>query len=179
MPLESTIKARVFTSPGPVFFRQKRVGYGGQLFDMYKFRTMVQDAERRKQELIGFSIYTDERLFKVKNDPRITRLGRLLRRISLDELPQLWNVLRGDMSLVGPRPPLATEVAKYEEHNYSRFDMRPGITGPWQVSGRNNITSFDEIIALETAYLSKWSLTRDLVIMLKTIPVVLSMRGAV
>lgn len=167
------------SSPGPVFFRQKRVGHCGRLFDMYKFRSMVRDAEGRKKELIGLSIYTDERLFKVKNDPRITRVGRFLRRASLDELPQLWNVLRGDMSLVGPRPPLATEVAKYDEPHYRRFDMPPGITGLWQVSGRSNITSFDEIIALDTAYLSNWSLTRDLTILLKTIPAVLSMRGAV
>lgn len=167
------------SSPGPVFFRQKRVGHGGHLFDMYKFRSMVQDAELTKEQLAGLNIYADERLFKIKNDPRVTPLGRFLRSSSLDELPQLWNVLRGSMSLVGPRPPLASEVARYEEHHYSRFDMRPGITGLWQTSGRSDVTSFDAIIALDAEYLNNWSLTKDFVILLKTIPVVLSMRGAV
>lgn len=167
------------SSPGPVFFRQKRVGYGGRLFGMFKFRSMVKDAEGLRKALAQQSIYTDDRLFKVKNDPRITAVGRFLRRTSLDELPQLWNVVQGGMSLVGPRPPLPGEVEKYEDNHYGRFDMKPGITGPWQVSGRNDITSFDEIIALDTEYLAGWSLMRDVKILFKTIPAVLSQRGAV
>lgn len=167
------------TSHGPVLFTSLRVGYAGKRFAMYKFRSMVQNAEDLRSLLNDQSVYNDPRVFKVMNDPRVTALGRFLRRSSLDELPQLWNVLRGEMSLVGPRPPLVREVAAYEENNYSRFDMKPGITGPWQVSGRSGITSFDRIIALETAYLTDWSLSRDLSILLRTIPAVLSMRGAV
>jgi exopolysaccharide biosynthesis polyprenyl glycosylphosphotransferase len=167
------------TSPGGIFFRQLRVGYGGKHFHMYKFRSMVRNAEELRQGLEALSVYPDSRLFKISNDPRITPIGRFLRRSSLDELPQLWNVLRNDMSLVGPRPPLATEVEKYEEYNYTRFDMKPGITGPWQVSGRNRITSFDEVITLETDYLSDWSLLKDFAILMKTVPAVLSMEGAV
>ena len=167
------------SSPGTAFFRQVRVGYGGREFYMYKFRSMVKDAEELKGKLETQSIYSDPRLFKIPNDPRITRLGRFLRRSSLDELPQLLNVVRGEMSLVGPRPPLATEVNTYEENNYTRFDMKPGITGPWQVAGRNRITSFDEVVALETEYLADWSLLKDFTILLKTVPTVLSMSGAV
>ena len=146
---------------------------------MYKFRSMIKNAEELKAKLAERSIYSDARLFKIPNDPRITRLGRFLRRSSIDELPQLLNVLRGEMSMVGPRPPLASEVETYEEHHYTRFDMKPGITGPWQVSGRNRITSFDEIIALETEYLTDWSLLKDFTILMKTVPTVLSMNGAV
>ena len=180
VPLFAVIALAVgMSSVGPVFFRQARVGYGGKKFQMYKFRSMVKNAEDLKAKLEKQSIYPDRRLFKVPNDPRVTRLGRFLRRSSLDELPQLWNVLRGEMSLVGPRPPLASEVETYEEHNYTRFDMKPGITGPWQVAGRNRITSFDEIIALETEYLTDWSLLKDFTILMKTVPTVLSMSGAV
>ena len=167
------------SSAGPAFFRQIRVGYGGRNFQMYKFRSMIKNAEELKAKLAERSIYSDARLFKIPNDPRITRLGRFLRRSSIDELPQLLNVLRGEMSMVGPRPPLASEVETYEEHHYTRFDMKPGITGPWQVSGRNRITSFDEIIALETEYLTDWSLLKDFTILMKTVPTVLSMNGAV
>jgi lipopolysaccharide/colanic/teichoic acid biosynthesis glycosyltransferase len=123
-------------------------------------------------------MYGDLRLFKVKNDPRVTRIGGFLRRTSLDELPQLWNVLRGDMSLVGPRPPLPCEVELYEEHHYTRFDMRPGITGPWQVSGRNRITDFDAVLQLEFGYLRQWSIWKDFGILLRTVPEVLKMKGA-
>ena len=167
------------SSAGPAFFRHVRVGYGGRNFQMYKFRSMVKNAEELKAKLEGQSIYADARLFKIPNDPRVTRLGRFLRRSSLDELPQLWNVLRGEMSMVGPRPPLASEVETYEEYNYTRFDMKPGITGPWQVSGRSRITNFDEIVALETEYLTDWSLLKDFTILMKTVPTVLSMNGAV
>jgi exopolysaccharide biosynthesis polyprenyl glycosylphosphotransferase len=165
-------------SPGPVFFRQWRVGRAGKPFEIYKFRSMVADAEQRLEGLRQDSIYSDNRLFKVVRDPRITRVGAFLRRTSLDELPQLFNVLRGDMSLVGPRPPTLSEVALYEEHHYSRFDVRPGITGPWQVSGRNRITEFEDVMRLENDYIRHWSFLSDCRILVKTIPVVLKMEGA-
>jgi lipopolysaccharide/colanic/teichoic acid biosynthesis glycosyltransferase len=139
---------------------------------------MVNGAEHRRDELLGRSVYSDPRLFKVHDDPRATRLGRWLRRSSLDELPQLVNVLRGEMSLVGPRPPLPSEVALYQEHHYARFGVTPGITGPWQVSGRNGVTDFERVIELETEYIRNWSFARDLWILLRTVPVVLGRRGA-
>jgi lipopolysaccharide/colanic/teichoic acid biosynthesis glycosyltransferase len=114
----------------------------------------------------------------VKDDPRVTRIGAFLRRTSLDELPQLWNVLLGHMSVVGPRPPLPCEVALYQEHHYTRLNMRPGMTGPWQASGRNRITDFEEVVRLESAYIRQWSIWKDLAILLRTIPVVLRMDGA-
>jgi exopolysaccharide biosynthesis polyprenyl glycosylphosphotransferase len=166
------------TSPGPVLFRQERVGIGGRRFQILKFRTMVQDAEYALPGLATRSLYADGRLFKIPDDPRVTRLGQVLRKASLDELPQLWNVVRGDMSLVGPRPPIPAEVELYDEHHFQRFVMRPGITGPWQVSGRNNVTDFEEVIRLETAYMRNWTLRKDLTIMLRTVPVVLKMEGA-
>jgi exopolysaccharide biosynthesis polyprenyl glycosylphosphotransferase len=166
------------TSPGPVLFRQTRVGRGGRPFSIYKFRSMVREAETMQKELENVSIYTDARLFKVKDDPRITSLGAFLRRTSLDELPQLWNVFRGEMSIVGPRPPVPSEVALYADHHYTRFDVRPGITGPWQVGGRNNITDFEEVIRLEKSYIRHWTLWKDLAILLRTIPAVLRMDGA-
>ena len=165
-------------STGPILFRQVRVGAGGRHFTMYKFRSMVHDAEARRSELTGQSLYGDGRLFKVVNDPRITKVGRFLRQTSLDELPQLWNVLRGDMSLVGPRPPLPSEVALYDEHHYARFQMKPGITGPWQVSGRNKVTEFQQVVHLETAYMRQWSITKDVSILLRTIPAVFHAEGA-
>jgi lipopolysaccharide/colanic/teichoic acid biosynthesis glycosyltransferase len=139
---------------------------------------MVDGAEARRDELLSQSVYGDARLFKVPSDPRMTRLGRWLRRTSLDELPQLINVLRGEMSLVGPRPPLPSEVALYEAHHYARFDVRPGITGPWQVGGRNEVTDFESVVALESEYIRNWSLVSDLVILLRTIPAVVGMSGA-
>jgi exopolysaccharide biosynthesis polyprenyl glycosylphosphotransferase len=163
---------------GPILFRQQRVGLGGKIFRITKFRSMVHDAEARKSGLTEASVYPDMRLFKVKNDPRVTRLGAFLRRSSLDELPQLWNVLVGEMSLVGPRPPLPAEVDLYEEHHYTRFDVKPGMTGPWQVNGRNLITDFEEVIRLETDYIREWSIWKDLGLLLKTVPAVLYMRGA-
>lgn len=166
------------TTRGPVLFRQQRVGIGGSRFTMYKFRTMVADAEERRKTLRAQSVYTDARLFKVPNDPRITPVGRFLRRTSLDELPQFWNVLRGDMSLVGPRPPMPCEVELYDEHHYRRFVMKPGITGPWQVSGRNTVTDFEEVVRLEDAYMRNWSLRKDFRIIARTVPVVLKMEGA-
>jgi exopolysaccharide biosynthesis polyprenyl glycosylphosphotransferase len=166
------------TSPGPVFFWQIRVGLGGEHFRMLKLRTMVEDADERLGDLASASVYEDPQLFKVAGDPRITSVGRFLRRSSLDELPQLWNVLRGEMSLVGPRPPLPREVARYKVRHYVRFEVAPGITGPWQVSGRNEITSFDTIIQLEQEYINGWTVWRDLILLLRTVPAVLSMRGA-
>ena len=165
-------------SRGPVFFTQDRVGQGGRRFRIIKFRTMVNGAEKRRDELLSSSLYSDPRLFKMPRDPRVTRLGRWLRRTSIDELPQLVNVMRGEMSLVGPRPPLLSEVALYEEHHYARFDVKPGITGPWQVAGRNQITDFERVVALETHYIREWSLLNDLSILLRTVWVVAQMRGA-
>ena len=165
-------------SKGPVFFRQSRVGRGGRLFKIFKFRTMVADADARREELLQQSIYPDRRLFKIVRDPRLTPIGGWLRRTSLDELPQLFNVLMGEMSLVGPRPPLPSEVALYEAHHYARFDVKPGISGPWQVNGRNSITDFERVVELETSYIRNWSLAADLLIMLRTIPVVFQMEGA-
>jgi exopolysaccharide biosynthesis polyprenyl glycosylphosphotransferase len=178
-PLFVTIAAAIYiTSPGPIFFRQTRVGLGGKRFKITKFRSMVHDAEAMREDLTLQSLYSDRRLFKVKDDPRVTPLGGFLRRTSLDELPQLWNSFVGNMSLVGPRPPLPSEVDLYEEHHYTRFDVKPGITGPWQVNGRNTITDFEEVIRLETDYIREWSLWKDLGILLRTIPAVLLMRGA-
>ena len=165
-------------SPGPVFFTQERVGQGGRRFKIFKLRTMVDGAEGKRDELLSQSVYGDARLFKVPSDPRMTRLGRWLRQTSLDELPQLVNVLRGDMSLVGPRPPLPCEVALYEAHHYARFDVKPGMTGPWQVAGRNDVTDFERVVALETEYIRNWSLASDLAILLRTTPAVLRMEGA-
>ena len=166
------------TSRGPVIFRQQRVGLRGRLFWLYKFRSMHSGAEQRLAELADASVYSDGRLFKLPHDPRVTGLGRWLRRTSIDELPQFWNVLRGEMSLVGPRPPLPGEVAHYEEHHFARFEMLPGLTGPWQVNGRNRVTDFEQVVALERAYLRQWSLWKDLEILLRTVPVVLRMDGA-
>jgi exopolysaccharide biosynthesis polyprenyl glycosylphosphotransferase len=165
-------------SPGPALFRQTRVGYGGREFRIFKFRTMVHDAEALQENLYDLSAYRDRRLFKIRDDPRVTRLGRFLRRSSLDELPQLINVLLGEMSLVGPRPPLPQEVALYLEHHYARFAMKPGITGPWQVGGRNRITEFDEILLLEQGYMRQWNLFKDVEILVRTVPAVLRMDGA-
>ena len=166
------------TSRGPILFRQVRVGLGGDAFTLYKFRTMVEDAESRQAEVASANQYADAPLFKVRGDPRLTPVGRFLRRSSLDELPQLVNVLRGEMSLVGPRPALPSEVARYQPHHFVRFEVLPGITGPWQVGGRNAITDFEAVVQLEAAYIRGWTVWRDLVILARTLPAVLSMRGA-
>jgi exopolysaccharide biosynthesis polyprenyl glycosylphosphotransferase len=165
-------------SRGPVFFSQERVGFGGRRFKIHKFRTMELDAEQRLEEVRSRSLYGDPRLFKAAADPRVTKVGRFLRKSSLDELPQLWNVVKGQMSLVGPRPPLPSEVALYATHHYARFDVKPGITGPWQANGRNEITDFEQVVRLETAYIREWTLWKDLQILARTVPVVLKMRGA-
>ena len=166
------------TSPGTILFRQRRVGLGGETFEMLKLRTMVRDADARAAEVQSVNVYGDPRLFKADADPRVTPIGRFLRRSSLDELPQLWNVLRGEMSLVGPRPPLPREVDRYRIRHYVRFEVAPGITGPWQVSGRNEIRDFETIVDLEQRYIAGWTVWRDLGLLLRTIPAVLSMRGA-
>ena len=179
-PLMLLVAALVrIDSKGRVFFRQNRVGRGGRLFKIFKFRTMVAGAEERRETLLEQSIYPDRRLFKIVRDPRLTRLGGWLRRTSLDELPQLFNVLKGEMSLVGPRPPIPSEVDLYEAHHYARFDVKPGITGPWQINGRNELKDFEKVVALETHYIREWSLLGDIGILLRTIAVVLQMRGAV
>ena len=165
-------------SPGPVFFRQSRVGRGGRFFEIIKFRTMRTGAAEQRDDLSAQNMYADQRIFKIPRDPRITRSGRWMRRASLDELPQLINVLRGEMSLVGPRPPLPSEVALYEVHHYARFDVKPGMTGPWQVSGRNDVADFEQVISLETEYIRRWSVAQDLWILCRTVPAVLARRGA-
>ena len=166
------------TSRGPVLFRQERVGLGGKRFLILKFRSMTEDAESERANVAEASIYSDPRLFKIPDDPRITRLGRWLRRTSLDELPQLLNVLKGDMSLVGPRPPVPEEVALYESRHLCRVDVRPGITGPWQVAGRNLIRDFEQVVLLEKSYIHNWSLWLDLRILLRTVPAVVRGTGA-
>jgi exopolysaccharide biosynthesis polyprenyl glycosylphosphotransferase len=164
------------TSRGPVLFRQQRVGLNGQTFNMLKFRSMVIDAEKRQAALLAVNEQKGP-VFKIKNDPRITRVGRFIRKYSLDELPQLLNVLRGDMSVVGPRPPIPSEVAKYETWQRRRLSMRPGLTCIWQVSGRNQI-SFEDWMYLDMNYIDHWSFALDMNLIFKTVPVVLTGRGA-
>jgi exopolysaccharide biosynthesis polyprenyl glycosylphosphotransferase len=163
-------------SPGPVFFAQQRVGRDGRLFTMYKFRTMVVDAEQRLTELQqqneGAGL-----LFKMRQDPRVTRVGAVLRKLSIDELPQFWNVLRGEMSVVGPRPPLPDEVTAYDGRIVRRLYVKPGITGPWQVSGRSDL-SWDESVRLDLSYVENWSLMSDLQIMWRTARVMVQREGA-
>ena len=166
------------TSKGPVIFRQARGGKNGRPFQMFKFRTMRTDAEMQREELQKFNVMSGP-VFKVENDPRVTTVGRFLRKTSLDELPQLWNVLKGDMSLVGPRPLPMYEVERIEATAHRRrLSMKPGITCLWQISGRNNVTSFDRWVALDLEYIDNWSPLLDLRILLKTIPVVLFGWGA-
>jgi exopolysaccharide biosynthesis polyprenyl glycosylphosphotransferase len=165
-------------SRGPVFFRQERVGLGGRRFIIWKFRSMCLNSEGRRGDLEPLNAYGDCKLFKLVADPRVTRVGRFLRRSSLDELPQLVNVLLGDMSLVGPRPPIPGEVDAYEPHHFERLTVVPGITGPWQVGGRNLITDFEKVVRMERAYIQSWSLLLDAKILLRTVKVVLSGEGA-
>jgi exopolysaccharide biosynthesis polyprenyl glycosylphosphotransferase len=162
-------------SRGPVFFRQPRVGQGGRSFNLVKFRTMTVDAEQRKADLLEQS--TDPDWLKLESDPRVTRVGRFLRLRSLDELPQLWNVLKGDMSLVGPRPLIESEDRQVDGWARSRLDLTPGITGLWQVLGRTNIP-FEEMIKLDYLYVTNWSLWTDIRLILKTLPAVVTGRGA-
>lgn len=164
-------------SPGPIFFRQERVGRNNRHFFLYKFRTMYADAEARKKELMKHNEMQGH-MFKMKNDPRITPVGRFLRKTSLDEFPQFINVLMGDMSLVGTRPPTPDEVELYEPWQRRRISMKPGITGLWQISGRNKVKDFHEVVALDLAYIDGWRFLRDIQILLKTIRVVLTRDGA-
>ncbi|AFZ18653.1 sugar transferase [Allocoleopsis franciscana] len=155
--------------PGPIFYSQIRCGVRGKPFRLWKFRSMVVDAHRL-QHLVHNQAKGN--IFKNKNDPRVTRVGRFLRRTSLDELPQFWNVLRGDMSLVGTRPPTLEEVMNYQKHHWERLNIKPGMTGEWQAHGRSSITDFEEIVRMDLAYQKKWSLAYDLKLILKTILVV-------
>lgn len=160
-------------SPGPIFFSQKRVGRNGRIFKIYKFRSMYVDAEERKKELMKQN-EMDGLMFKIKDDPRITKIGKFIRKTSIDELPQFWNVLKGDMSLVGTRPPTVDEFEQYEGYHKKRLSMTPGLTGIWQVSGRSDITDFEEIVKMDVEYIENWNIKRDIEILLKTVQVVFS-----
>ena len=166
-------------SPGPIFFKQVRIGKNGKKFNIYKFRSMYMDAEERKKELMAQNDIKDGMMFKMDNDPRIIKgIGNFIRDYSLDEFPQFWNVLKGDMSLVGTRPPTVDEWEKYEMHHRSRLAFKPGITGMWQVSGRSNITDFEEVVRLDTEYIKKWNPGLDIKILFKTVAVVLGKVGS-
>ncbi len=165
------------TSKGCIFFKQQRCSLHGRKFVLYKFRTMVENAEAKLHELLAYNEMKGP-VFKMKNDPRMTKVGKLIRKFSIDELPQFWNVLKGDMSLVGPRPPIPSEVDKYEPWQRRRLSMRPGITCLWQANGRNSIVDFDEWMRLDLEYIDNWSLWLDCKILFKTAPVVLSGAGA-
>lgn len=164
-------------SPGPIFFKQQRVGKNGRIFDMYKFRTMCVDADKQKEELEEQN-EMQGMMFKMKNDPRIFPVGRFMRKFSIDELPQFWNVLRGQMSLVGTRPPTVEEYEKYDLHHRARLSSKPGITGLWQVSGRNNITDFEEVVRLDVQYINEWTLGLDIKLLFMTLKIVLMGDGA-
>jgi lipopolysaccharide/colanic/teichoic acid biosynthesis glycosyltransferase len=161
-----------------VFFSQERVGYAGKVFRLLKFRTMRTSAEEEKASLAHLNSSGDGRLFKIPNDPRITRLGRFLRNWSLDELPQLFNVLTGDMSLVGPRPFFESDLKDYLDHHFARLGAKPGITGLWQVKGRSSVTDFEEVVRLDREYIERWNVLLDLGILLLTFPAVVRRRGA-
>lgn len=177
-------------SPGPIFFSQKRVGKNGKIFKMYKFRSMYLDAEQRKAELMKNNRVSDGKMFKLDFDPRVignkilpdgtkkTGIGNFIRVTSLDEFPQFFNVLKGDMSIVGTRPPLLDEVSEYDLHHRTRLAIKPGITGMWQVSGRSEITDFEEVVRLDTEYISNWSVWLDVKILFKTVMVVLKKDGS-
>lgn len=164
-------------SRGPILFKQKRVGLNGKEFYMYKFRTMCVDAEKK---LVSIKKHNESNkiMFKMKNDPRITKVGKILRKHSLDELPQLLNVIKGEMSLVGPRPPLVSEIREYKDWHYARLGTIPGLTGMWQVNGRSNIKSFDDVVKLDVYYINNWCLFLDFKLLFQTIPVVLLGKGA-
>jgi lipopolysaccharide/colanic/teichoic acid biosynthesis glycosyltransferase len=167
--------AIVLDSRGPILYAQTRYGLKGKPFTIWKFRSMVQNADALKQTVAN---QAQGLIFKNENDPRITRVGRILRKTSLDEFPQFWNVLKGDMSLVGTRPPTEDEVARYSSHHWRRLDVKPGITGQWQISGRSAIKDFEEIVHLDLQYQAIWSPWYDLQVILKTITILLDRRGA-
>ena len=162
-------------SHGPVFYRSERIGKKGRVFNCMKFRTMVREAEKRRAGLMNMN-ERESVLFKISDDPRITKVGRFLRKYSLDELPQFFNVLRGDMSIVGPRPPMAGEVREYKLSHLRRLDVTPGITGLWQVQARRD-PSFDHYISLDLTYIEKWSIWLDLKIIIRTVGVVFTGTG--
>jgi exopolysaccharide biosynthesis polyprenyl glycosylphosphotransferase len=177
LPLFVVVVALIkLTSRGPVFFRQTRVGLHGRTFNMLKFRSMVVNAESLKASLAAQNEQAGP-VFKMRRDPRVTSIGRFIRKYSIDELPQLINVLRGDMSVVGPRPPVPDELSKYEAWQRRRLSVRPGLTCIWQVSGRNQI-SFEDWMLLDMQYIDHWSLARDFQLIFRTIPVVITGRGA-
>jgi lipopolysaccharide/colanic/teichoic acid biosynthesis glycosyltransferase len=173
IPVALTVK---FTSPGPVFYRQERIGQGGKPFGMLKFRSMVQNADDQLASLLDLQGSSDTPLFKVNNDPRITPVGRFIRKHSLDELPQLFNVLLGQMSLVGPRPQRAEEVALYDDVAHRRLLMKPGMSGLWQISGRSSL-SWEDAIRLDLYYVENWSLTVDILILWRTVKAVVWPEG--
>jgi exopolysaccharide biosynthesis polyprenyl glycosylphosphotransferase len=182
--LIGTAVASIFIIPAiaiedgfPVIFKQKRVGKNGRIFNFYKFRSMYRDAEERKKDLMDQN-EMNGLMFKMENDPRITKVGAFLRKTSLDELPQFWNVLKGDMSLVGTRPPTVGEYELYEPYHKKRLSFKPGITGKWQVSGRSDITDFEEVVRLDTEYIDNWSFKEDVRIILQTIKVVVKREGS-
>ena len=164
-----------FDSPGPLFYTQMRCGYKGRHFRMWKFRSMVVNADRQKHLVKNEA---NGHIFKSNNDPRITRVGLFLRRTSLDELPQFWNILIGDMSLVGTRPPIVDEYNKYQPHHKRRLDVKPGLTGEWQTRGRSKIIDFEKIVELDLSYQHKWSIFYDLKLIFKTFAVVFKREGA-
>lgn len=172
LPIAIAIK---LDSPGPIFYRQRRCGLWGQPFMLWKFRSMVTDAEQRQQEVPN---QAQGLIFKNHRDPRVTCVGRFLRRTSLDEFPQFWNVLRGEMSLVGTRPPTEAEVAHYTAAHWRRLAIKPGLTGQWQVNGRSLVTNFEDIVRLDLEYQANWSRRHDLWLILKTILVLINQRGA-
>jgi lipopolysaccharide/colanic/teichoic acid biosynthesis glycosyltransferase len=165
-------------SRGRVLFVQERVGQAGRVFRMLKFRTMRNGADNEKAYLEHLNHTGDPRLFKIPEDPRVTRAGRFLRRWSLDELPQLLNVIRGDMSLVGPRPFFECDLAAYDDHHFLRLAVKPGVTGLWQIRGRSSIVDFEEVVRLDRDYVENWSLGRDLAILFATLPAVVKRTGA-
>jgi lipopolysaccharide/colanic/teichoic acid biosynthesis glycosyltransferase len=172
-------------SPGPVFFKQQRVGKNGRIFHIYKFRSMYLDAEERLKELMAQN-EMQGLMFKMENDPRIIGsekgpgkgIGNFIRKTSIDELPQFWNILKGDMSLVGTRPPTVGEYEQYDLHHKIRLSMKPGLTGMWQTSGRNEITDFEEVVKLDAEYIQKWSIWLDIKLLFKTVKVVLERKGS-
>ena len=177
-------------SPGPIFFAQERIGRNGRKFKMYKFRSMYMDAEERKKELMAQNKVSDGMMFKMDFDPRIignkilpdgtkkTGIGQFIRKTSLDEFPQFFNVLKGDMSIVGTRPPLISETNLYEPRHKVRLAIKPGITGMWQVSGRSDITDFEEVVRLDKEYIENWDIGLDIKILLKTVMVVVKKDGS-
>ncbi len=167
--------AMLLDDPGKIFYSQTRCGLAGKPFTIWKFRSMIADADKKKHLVENKA---KGHIFKNENDPRITKVGRFLRRTSLDEFPQFWNVLKGDMSLVGTRPPTTDEVALYERHHFQRLEVKPGITGEWQVRGRSEVLDFEDIVKMDLNYQKRWSFFYDMNLILQTIAVVLARKGA-